>query len=737
MQNELVLAALKTATDHLVEGGTFCTKVYRSSDYNAIIWVLQQLFEDVQTIKPNSSRSQSSEIFLVCLRYTNPKRIDPKLLDPNHVFKELSTADSGLAKVDVLHKKYDKANKRHRTGYDDDLGVLLTREVSVKSFIDSAEPIRVLTDASRLHFSGDADSQRYREHPRTTEEIVLCCGDLRVLGKHDFKKLLRWRQQMRAINAAATADARSQLLDDDEGNSALKGNAVLSEEEVLAAEIEAYRLQRYAELRRGKKQERRETAKERSRQSLGMTNNLFDAVAGQEDTELFSVSRAVGEVSGGRLDMDFLLDRKMDEVSGGEEGGMQNKNLTTRKINQNDKRVSVEHLNLNDDEVEALLESELEADYHRFLVGRRAFNKACNTDLADSDALKLATKEGDIGLGRSVKRARRALNSSVAVEYSKSSDSALNKHLDEGGAPHALSAYVELLRSGGGATKERFKKVDDKDNSHHSNEESDSSDEDDVSCDDSGDTQSMESCDAFNNDEALDDTQKMIIEKDRGGVSQLDSVVAAGQMQHSQAEQERASKWFSNPMFALSSLPLADMPKTDREQRREKRRKDIDRRDFRAERKKNRAAADVEADDDDNILQAGLISVNKKSSKEENLVSGGEKGIMSFDIVPVGYSSRNEKKSTRKAEESNDSSHSAKNMESGEKPRLRDDRNYDSDDEDYDQHDRAMTLALGTMMLRHSKKKALVDASYNRFAWNDPKVRLKTEITWQVVEKQE
>jgi AdoMet-dependent rRNA methyltransferase SPB1 len=30
VQNELVLAALKTATDHLVEGGTFISKIYRS-----------------------------------------------------------------------------------------------------------------------------------------------------------------------------------------------------------------------------------------------------------------------------------------------------------------------------------------------------------------------------------------------------------------------------------------------------------------------------------------------------------------------------------------------------------------------------------------------------------------------------------------------------------------------------------------------------------------------------------
>merc|ERR1711966_340214 len=40
--------------------------------------------------------------------------------------------------------------------------------------------------------------------------------------------------------------------------------------------------------------------------------------------------------------------------------------------------------------------------------------------------------------------------------------------------------------------------------------------------------------------------------------------------------------------------------------------------------------------------------------------------------------------------------------------------------EEYDSDDMAETLALGTMMLRKSKAKALVDASYNRYAWNDP-----------------
>merc|ERR1712006_74737 len=49
-----------------------------------------------------------------------------------------------------------------------------------------------------------------------------------------------------------------------------------------------------------------------------------------------------------------------------------------------------------------------------------------------------------------------------------------------------------------------------------------------------------------------------------------------------------------------------------------------------------------------------------------------------------------------------------------------DDRKYDSENEDWDDKERAETLALATMMLRKSRAKKLIDASYNRFAWNDP-----------------
>jgi AdoMet-dependent rRNA methyltransferase SPB1 len=322
-QSELVLCSLKLAVEFLRPHGMFITKVFRSTDYNSLLWVFNQLFGKVEATKPHSSRNASAEIFVVCRDFRAPDRIDPKLLDPRYVFKELDdlvgsgtgvAGGGGASALTVLDKKATQHNKRQREGYDETLGPLLTKRVPVLTFMRSEQPVRVLTDASALVFDEETKGLGVDGHKYTTPEIVACCGDLKVLGKKDFKDLLRWRFAVRrSVPAAAIPlpseagaveeDGDEESGSDDSGSEGGDGSegSTDAEEEAEAAELSAAAAE---ELRRRKKEKKRDArmkAKAVRRQRLGMGLRNIDMT--DQDHELFNLAdlqrlaRRVGEGS--------------------------------------------------------------------------------------------------------------------------------------------------------------------------------------------------------------------------------------------------------------------------------------------------------------------------------------------------------------------------------------------------------------------------------------------------------
>lgn len=104
----LSLNSFAIATEFLRRGGWFVTKVFRSRDYEPLKWVLSQFFRTVRAIKPEASRLESAEIFLVGQNYIAPARIDPKFLDARHVFGEVDAPKDRAALVSTFLKESRK-----------------------------------------------------------------------------------------------------------------------------------------------------------------------------------------------------------------------------------------------------------------------------------------------------------------------------------------------------------------------------------------------------------------------------------------------------------------------------------------------------------------------------------------------------------------------------------------------------------------------------------------------------
>ncbi|XP_058088799.1 adoMet-dependent rRNA methyltransferase spb1 [Magnolia sinica] len=293
-QAALVVDAVKLATEFLAPKGTFVTKVFRSQDYSAVLYCLKQLFDKVEVTKPVASRSTSAEIYVVGLRYKAPAKIDPRLLDVKHLFQG---AIEPPKVVDVLR---GTKQKRHREGYED--GVTTLRKVcSASDFVWSESPLEILGSVTSISFE-DPACLSLKDHTLTTEEIKALCDDLRVLGKQDFKHILKWRMRIRK----ALSPAQKVASIDNDAQDCTKGDdddRILNEMEELTYAMERKK-------KRDKKILAKRRAKDKARKATGMQ---IDATGDSYvDHELFSLSSIKGKKELRAVDSTEFIDENDD-----------------------------------------------------------------------------------------------------------------------------------------------------------------------------------------------------------------------------------------------------------------------------------------------------------------------------------------------------------------------------------------------------------------------------------------
>ncbi|KAK8101686.1 AdoMet-dependent rRNA methyltransferase spb1 [Apiospora kogelbergensis] len=269
-QAELTLQSMKLATEFLNEGGTFVTKVFRSKDYNSLLWVFNQLFTKVEATKPPSSRNVSAEIFVVCRGFKAPKKIDPRFLDPKTVFAELAAAaPNNEAKVFNPEIK-----KRKREGYEEG-DYTQFKEMRASEFIQTLDPIAILGGYNKLSFdqppNGDVALAALDKMPETTEEIRLCCADLRVLGRKEFKLLLRWRLKVRELFGFPTRKTAAQAAESAKQEAGeVAAVEPMDEELKMLEEIEDLKDRDNTKKRREKRKENEKKQKEIVRMQMNM-----------------------------------------------------------------------------------------------------------------------------------------------------------------------------------------------------------------------------------------------------------------------------------------------------------------------------------------------------------------------------------------------------------------------------------------------------------------------------------
>ncbi|KAM8812918.1 pre-rRNA 2'-O-ribose RNA methyltransferase FTSJ3 [Rhynchonycteris naso] len=288
-QAHLTLMALRLACDFLARGGCFITKVFRSRDYQPLLWIFQQLFRRVQATKPQASRHESAEIFVVCQGFLAPDKIDNKFFDPKFAFKEVEVQAKTV--TELVTKKKPKAE-----GYAEG-DLTLYHRTSVTDFLHAANPVDFLSKASEISL----DDEELAQHPATTEDIKVCCQDIKVLGRKELRSLLNWRTKLRRYVAkklkeqAKALDITLSSGEEEEGDEeestvgrVRQLSAEEEEEEQLNRTLAEMKAQEVAELKRKKKKLLREQRKQRERVELKMDLPGV-SIADEGETGMFSL----------------------------------------------------------------------------------------------------------------------------------------------------------------------------------------------------------------------------------------------------------------------------------------------------------------------------------------------------------------------------------------------------------------------------------------------------------------
>ena len=203
-QCELVMHGLKLATQLLRPGGYFVTKIFRSQHYMSLIWLFNKFFDLVEANKPEASRTQSAEIFVVCSKYKNPDYIDPKFFDAKWVFANSEGDFMQELNNNNIHSIRKALEVPRRQLMRDDCPATLFKKIGLSQFINCKNPYPIISEFNGVDLTDKTiDTQSpvllgktYGDLVKYPEDFEEICNDLRLCSKSQVAMLLKWRSKV-------------------------------------------------------------------------------------------------------------------------------------------------------------------------------------------------------------------------------------------------------------------------------------------------------------------------------------------------------------------------------------------------------------------------------------------------------------------------------------------------------------------------------------------------------------